>query len=515
MILPKYLSHIREAKRDIGNTFLFRGQSDARWSLMSGASRRLKTMGFSDESPEYLAEYLDYHRHLLDRGRRVIPFGQNEQANASLQLLAKLQHFGAATGLLDFTWDPLVALWFASEDPSCDGTVFLVGHDLPRTVFLTPRQEALEVDEIFSKENDVTGPDYLLWEPSVVGDAALRILGQRSVFVIGRPGLSERHVFTIEVAANEKMRMREELAEIDVSDKSIFRDIVGFCQLESARSPYTLSPQSHLRRANNEFMRGEFEAAVKDYGRALTRLRDVGETHFLRGNAYAELGRHSEAIEDYGRALTSQEFTRKGGEPWFHYAIYYNRGNMHVCLGNFAEAVNDYSLTVSINPRFMSACFNCGNAYFLHGKFAEAVEKYDKAMEIDGNYSPALINKALALVLQGKLEAAEECYQNALKISELPHNTLEPLHVLRSALVPLSEDGLTVKVDRGTTLFKATFGHADYHGESTGALFTGINGGAGNVGGWNLRGGTGFDGGPGVFALLEGSASAAGRPQCS
>lgn len=199
-------------------------------------------MGFAEDSPEYLAEYLDYHRHLLDRGRRVIPFGQNEQAITSLQLLAKLQHFGAATGLLDFTWDPLVAFWFASEDPSCDGKMFLVGDDLPRTVFLTPRQEAFEVDDILSKENDVTGPDYLLWEPPVVGDAAPRILGQRSVFVIGRPGLSERHVNTIEIAAEEKMRMREELAELDVSDKSVFRDIVGFCQLECATSSYTLPP---------------------------------------------------------------------------------------------------------------------------------------------------------------------------------------------------------------------------------------------------------------------------------
>ena len=35
---------------------------------------------------------------------------------SDLQLLAKLQHFGAATGRLDFTWSPLVALWFASDE---------------------------------------------------------------------------------------------------------------------------------------------------------------------------------------------------------------------------------------------------------------------------------------------------------------------------------------------------------------------------------------------------------------
>lgn len=114
-------------------------------------------------------------------------------------------------------------------------------------------------------------------------------------------------------------------------------------------------------------MRGDFEAAAKDYGRCLTRAPDVGETYFLRGNSYAELGRHSEAIEDYDRALASEGVARRDGEPWSDFAIFYNRGNMHACLGNFAEAISDYNLTVSFDPQFMPAHFNCGYAQFMHG----------------------------------------------------------------------------------------------------------------------------------------------------
>ena len=43
------------------------------------------------------------------------------ETDSPLQLLARLQHFGAATGLLDFSYSPLVALWFACEDPSPRG----------------------------------------------------------------------------------------------------------------------------------------------------------------------------------------------------------------------------------------------------------------------------------------------------------------------------------------------------------------------------------------------------------
>ena len=45
---------------------------------------------------------------------------------SDLQRLSVLQHQGAATGLLDFTEYPLVALWFAcAERSDKDGKVFV------------------------------------------------------------------------------------------------------------------------------------------------------------------------------------------------------------------------------------------------------------------------------------------------------------------------------------------------------------------------------------------------------
>ena len=48
-------------------------------------------------------------------------------ALSDLQRLSVLQHQGAATGLLDFTEYPLIALWFACEElPDRDGKVFVL-----------------------------------------------------------------------------------------------------------------------------------------------------------------------------------------------------------------------------------------------------------------------------------------------------------------------------------------------------------------------------------------------------
>ena len=122
-MLPKYVKRIQETAPNL-DTHIFRGQSDARWPLRSGATQRLNADGIKDGGPDFLPEYLDYHRSLLDRARRVMPYGDKDQSSTPLQLLAKLQHFGAATGLLDFTHSPLVALWFACDEPSHDGKVF-------------------------------------------------------------------------------------------------------------------------------------------------------------------------------------------------------------------------------------------------------------------------------------------------------------------------------------------------------------------------------------------------------
>ena len=361
-ILARYMRLIHENVPDTG-THVFRGQSDARWPLRSGASRRLIADVIEEDGQYFLDEYLEYHRDLLDRARRVAPYGQRNRTDSPLHLLARLQHFGAATGLLDFSYSPLVALWFACEDPSRKGKVFFVSHEPPNTAFVTPELEGQDIGNILSREKDATGPGYVLWEPLVEGDAALRILGQRSVFVIGRPLVDERLVDAVEIEAADKEPLRVELEQVDVSEGTIYRDLVGFCQREGANAsrarPTTAA--AYLRRANSAYSRGEYQDAVEAYGKCLE-LREESETYFVRGNAHAALGRHEEAIDDYGRALhlldIAQEESGSTHLPWFQYAIFFNRGNEEACLGRYVDAIEDYRRSAAVGPQFGSTYFN-------------------------------------------------------------------------------------------------------------------------------------------------------------
>ena len=508
-ILARYMRLIHETVPDTG-THVFRGQSDAGWPLRSGASRRLTADGIDEVNPHFLDEYLEYHRDLLDRARRVTPYGQRNRTDNPLQLLARLQHFGAATGLLDFTYSPLVALWFACEDPTREGKVYFVSHEPPNTAFVTPELEGQDIGNVLSRKQDATGPGYVLWEPLVEGDAALRILGQRSVFVIGRPVVDDRLVEAIGIEAADKEPLRAELEQLDVSERTLYRDLVGFCKLEGANAararPTTAT--AYLRRANAAYSRGEHQEAVEAYGKCLE-LREAGETYFMRGNANAALGRHQEAIDDYGKALDSPDIARKENGsihyPWFPSGIFFNRGNEQACLGNHVDAIADYQRATEADSQFMPARFNCGNAYFMHQRYGDAVACYDEVLAMAPVDWSALINKALALVLQGKLDAAETCYRAAQRTGPLPNNTLEPLLELKTAFAGLAESALTVEVVGTGNAVRATARHPDYCGSgSRGVIFMGIHGSSGNMGGPRLKGGPGFEGGPGLTVLFPG-----------
>lgn len=113
---PRSGSSPRSIKR-----FLFRGQADKGWSLVPTLAR----IGAPDlddacwELPDLL------ERNLVSQAKRELPdvFHYGLQP---LDLLARLQHFGVPTRLLDVSDSPLAALFFAcSGESDCDGEVLV------------------------------------------------------------------------------------------------------------------------------------------------------------------------------------------------------------------------------------------------------------------------------------------------------------------------------------------------------------------------------------------------------
>jgi len=86
---------------------VWRGQARTDWRVDSGLGRAVP-------DGAAMADWEQHERAMLDQARRV--GADNAQHQGDLELLARLRHHGAATRLIDFTQDPMVALWFACTD---------------------------------------------------------------------------------------------------------------------------------------------------------------------------------------------------------------------------------------------------------------------------------------------------------------------------------------------------------------------------------------------------------------
>ena len=164
-----YLKEVSEIKAKwSSSTLVFRGQENEEWLLESSAERRLKA---SLPSQEGITEpFLEYNENLLKKCR-LKNYDKREQKQLyDLELLADLQHHGAATCLIDFTRNALVALWFACQkSDDADGKVFVVNIADQRTFLeITHKdiKEAKSISDILQFKNRNTDQDQSAGRPT-------------------------------------------------------------------------------------------------------------------------------------------------------------------------------------------------------------------------------------------------------------------------------------------------------------------------------------------------------------
>ena len=119
----------------------FRGQASADWPLESSLTRYLKTFA---RDPKWPAREIKVLRTFQRKVHLLIP--KTPDAAETLEWLALMQHHGGPTRLLDFTWSPYVAAFFALERATSDAAIWAISSSPA-----VPNYRGFYISEILSK----------------------------------------------------------------------------------------------------------------------------------------------------------------------------------------------------------------------------------------------------------------------------------------------------------------------------------------------------------------------------
>ena len=472
---------------------VYRGQANAGWQPLSGAVRRLRD-AHGDDFPSD-----DYELRQLvsqyQKERLIIPMEIIDGADLSdLQRLSILQHQGAATGLLDFTEQPLIALWFmCAEMPEENGRVFMLDIG-DHQVALNARQMTDPFD---------AGSAVVYYEPD--RSLGARIIAQQSVFVICNPKIPDQFIRSIEVPRASKTFLRKYLTNLGLSETTLFGDIPGLAAANTTRirlqQTGPLSPGQYRDRGNRAFQSGRYNDALSAYQSYAEAMPNVAQPYCLKGNALTALGRFEEAKLAYTQAIENLDqplyldgkviINRDPIGNIMSRSLYYNRANIHAVSGDHSAAVADFdsALQYGYYPK-RNLLLNRGNSKLMMEMVEEAHEDFEAAWS-EGEGSDAALAMGNCKVALGEFEealrryldgsAAEpenpsaHCQQNAEQVRQI-------LEALSGHDYRVRKEGLSVLVE--TTCANGIF------------PFVGNQGNTGNVpsGMVSAPGGKGYEG---------------------
>lgn len=251
-----------------GRRWLFRGHQDTHWDLKPSLERSAcDRVGLSlTELPRIERYLLTHFQRNLHRFQERVPASEDH-----LEWLALMQHHGAPTRLLDWTYSCYIALFFALELAPLDTTCAVWAIDQIWLFKLLQKLSASDVQEAFRIDPELRSPRsaYTLLKSTGVKSVAPlvpyhlneRLAVQQGVFLVpldlsatfmdnlqavADPAEIREYVIKMEIPIARKIQyqMLVSLERLNVNRLSLFPGIDGFAQ-SMQLSPLWWHPDSY------------------------------------------------------------------------------------------------------------------------------------------------------------------------------------------------------------------------------------------------------------------------------
>jgi len=410
---------------------IYRGQADKSWGIESSAYRVLKK---NTEKPTQKM-LQDYHLKLIREVKNLHDIDHATDKYTGIALLAYLQHNGAKTGLIDYTVNPLISLWFAciSED-SEDGAVYCIENS-GIINDLIPVDSDKEIEELFMQSNAVN-----VFDPPNINR---RILSQQSVLLFSTSGtIDKRKHMTIVVPNDAKKEVLDQLSLVGICKKTVFPDFPGFLEWFSFESGPDQEKYDELfRKAEKKSLDFKYDEAIKLFEEALALGQtlfgensvEIAAIYHNMASAYKNQGDYPQALEWHQKALVIRE-KALGKEHPDTASTYNNMAIVYYSQGDYPKALEWHQKALVIrekalgkeHPDTAKTYNNMAGVYYGQGDYPKALEWYQKALDIHekalGKEHPDTAstynNMANVYDDQGDYPKALEWHQKALDICE-------------------------------------------------------------------------------------------------